>query len=58
MVGDVFQALRRTAYGKGAALEYAFDVVAAHIEVGDGIETAEFDGGDVIGLSSFLLCAF
>ena len=37
------------------ARAYALHVVFANVEVGHRIHTAEFDRGDVVGFSSFLL---
>lgn len=48
------QALGRATDGEGA-LGYGLHVVAVHLEIGDGIDPAEFDRRYVVRLGRFLL---
>ena len=45
-----------TGDGSGAGVD-AFDVVSANVEVGQRIDTSEFDGKDEVGFCGFLLSA-
>jgi hypothetical protein len=54
----LLEAPGRGAHRQRAALENALHVVAVHVEVGDGVEAAELDGSDVVGLRRLLLGAY
>ncbi len=58
MVVSRMQALGGGADGEGGAVEDALDVVAAHVEVGDGVEPPELDRRDVVRLRRLLLGAY
>jgi hypothetical protein len=53
----LLEALGGAADGEGAAVQDALHVVAAHVEVGDGVEAAELDRRDVVRLRCLLLGA-
>jgi hypothetical protein len=53
----LLEALGSAADGERAAVQDALHVVAAHVEVGDGVEAAELDRRDVVRLRRLLLRA-